>query len=150
MGNTGRDRQEPRPALFNPGLSNTCTLGVVCPPEETGRCEIWDAQQATKPVATHAHTNPGCRKEVVSDFFSYRSGSSACASRYLLHIAVFALLSACPALANSAGGRRREQDIGDGERQGRNEITWGLICPKVKKLNLFNSVSLFIVPELYL
>lgn len=54
--------------LFNPELLNTCTLGVVRPPEEAGPSEIWDTQPATKPVTTHVHTNPDFRKEVVSDF----------------------------------------------------------------------------------
>lgn len=35
--------------------------------------------------------------------------------------------------------RGRGQCVGDGEGLGRNEITQGLICPKVKELNLFNS-----------
>lgn len=90
-----------------------------CLSEETGPCAIWGAQQAVKPIATHADTNSGLRKEAVSDLFC----TDACASSYLRAVAAFALLSACLALTNSAGGRRREQDVGDGERQGRNEIT---------------------------
>lgn len=111
--------------VFNPGFLNSCTLRVSVL-LEMGPPEIWDAEQEA--------TTPGFREEVVGDFFFFTDLSFLLCFQLPAHPAA---VPCCP--WSQQGGRSREQNMGDGGKQGKNEITWGLIRAKVKKLNLFNS-----------
>lgn len=82
--------------------------------------EIWDAEQEA--------TAPGFRKEVVGDLIFSQIWV------FPLCLQLTWLLSLEP-----AGRGKQGTQHGDGEKQGKNEITQGLIRAKVKKLNLFNS-----------
>lgn len=82
--------------------------------------EIWDAEQE---VAA-----PGFRKEVVGDLIFSQIWV------FPLCFQLTWLLSLEPAGRGKQGTRH-----GDREKQGKKEITQGLIRAKVKKLNLFNS-----------
>lgn len=87
-----------------------------------GPPEIWDAEQEV--------TTTGFRKEVVGDLFF---------SQIWVFLLCFHLPAHLAVPWSQQGGTSRERDKGHGGKGGKNEITRGLICPKVKKLNLFNS-----------
>lgn len=127
---SGIYKQEPQPELFNPGFLNSCTMraSILLQMEPS---EIWDAEQEA--------TTPGFRKEVVGDLFFSQIWVFLLCFQLPAHLAA---VPCCPWSQEKQGTRHRAR-----EKQGKNEITRGLIRAKVKKLNLLNSCSFIYCPR---